>query len=252
MNRSSNSHSFTNNHFTMDRLVRSFAAGLLIMSAGCSRPTEPSAAAANVDHGCIQSFDPARDYFPEKAHLEFAKNFSVEYHPSYKVVTIYEASQGGGRESYVLLQCGAPKPQLDEKLRSAMIVPVPIESLFSESSTHHQALIDVGRVDVITGVAGAKYVIHKEVVARIRAGKVVVFGPNGSIDAQRVISSAPAILMSSRNDDPAFPAIRNGGVPVIANTEWLDHSALGRAEWIKFIALFLNEEERAEAEFARI
>jgi iron complex transport system substrate-binding protein len=34
--------------------------------------------------------------------------------------------------------------------------------------------------------------------------------------------------------------------------EWLEQSALGRAEWIKFIALFLNEEEKAEQRFAEI
>jgi iron complex transport system substrate-binding protein len=36
-------------------------------------------------------------------------------------------------------------------------------------------------------------------------------------------------------------------VPVVANTEWLEPTALGRAEWLKYMALFLNEEGKAQS-----
>jgi iron complex transport system substrate-binding protein len=38
-------------------------------------------------------------------------------------------------------------------------------------------------------------------------------------------------------------------VPVVANTEWLESTALGRAEWLKYMALFVNEEHKATALF---
>jgi iron complex transport system substrate-binding protein len=41
--------------------------------------------------------------------------------------------------------------------------------------------------------------------------------------------------------------IRHAGVPVAQNTEWLETTALGRAEWLKYMALFLNEERQAQA-----
>jgi len=36
------------------------------------------------------------------------------------------------------------------------------------------------------------------------------------------------------------------GVPVVSNTEYLEPTALGRAEWMKYVALFLNEERKAQ------
>jgi iron complex transport system substrate-binding protein len=223
----------------------------LALASSCGRIDEPQGS-ANLQRGCIQSFEEAKDYFPKKALIEAATNFSVEYRRSYKVVTVRAAAYGGGPETYILLQCGAPRPQLEESLAAAPVIPVPIVSLFSESTTHDQPLIDLGRVDVLTGVTSVYYAIHEEIRERIRAGKIVDFAPGGIINTERVIASAPSVFMASRNDDPSFAALRNGGVPVVANAEWLENSPLGRAEWIKFIALFLNEEEKADGHFKAV
>ena len=77
----------------------------------------------------------------------------VEYRKSYKVVTVKEAYVGGPAERYVLVQCGAPAPALAGELAGAQVVTVPITSLFVFSTTHLSLLADLGRVDVLTGVA---------------------------------------------------------------------------------------------------
>lgn len=43
--------------------------------------------------------------------------------------------------------------------------------------------------------------------------------------------------------------IKELGVPVIINAEYLEKHPLGRAEWIKFMALFFNKEEAADSVF---
>jgi len=42
------------------------------------------------------------------------------------------------------------------------------------------------------------------------------------------------------------------GVPVVINAEYLEKHPLGRAEWIKFIALFFNKEHAADSIFNSI
>ena len=49
---------------------------------------------ANVTKGCVDRFDAATDYFPDKVTIEDAANFSVEYRRSYKVVTVAAAYAG--------------------------------------------------------------------------------------------------------------------------------------------------------------
>ena len=206
---------------------------------------------ANITRGCIDQFDASADYFPDKVAIEDATNFTVEYRGSYKVVTLDEAYAGGPPERYVLVQCGAPAPPLTGPLAGAQVVSVPIRTLFAFSTTHFPLLVDLGRVDVLTGVAELDVVDDPEVRARIRSGQVVEFAKvDLVIDVERVVTSKPGLFMAGGASNPSLAVIRSAGVPVVANTEWLERTALGRAEWLKYMALFLNEESRAQSTYA--
>ena len=92
----------------------------------------------------------------------------------------------------------------------------------------------------------------RRVEERIKAGKVVEFAKAGQIDVERVVAARPSVLMSAGTSLAAFGVIRSTGVPVVANTEWLEPTALGRAEWLKYMAAFLNEEREAETLYAGV
>ena len=221
----------------------------LLVSA-CSRTHELPAADGK---GCIDDFNPSTDYFPDKTKLEFAEKFSVEYHNSYKVVTVRRPDDGGIEEKYVLLQCGAPRPTLTNDLSNAQIITVPITSLFSAASSHMPLLVDLGHVDVLTGIGQSSYVTTEPVRERIRKGDVTEYAPNNVINTELVITKAPSILMSSGGGySEAYSGLRKAGVAVVSNVEWQESSALARAEWLKFMAVFLNEERKARAEFDTI
>ena len=87
---------------------------LLVLSAcvtqpaSVSSPPEDSAAdtaadtaaaaappAENLQDGCVESYDPAIDYFPQKLSVAYASGFDVEYHNNYKVVSVTNPWQGG-------------------------------------------------------------------------------------------------------------------------------------------------------------
>jgi iron complex transport system substrate-binding protein len=209
--------------------------------------------AANVTTGCVDRFDPAADYFPDKLAIEDAADFSVEYRRSYKVVTVRDASEGGPPERYVLVQCRTPAPRLTGELAGAQVVNVPVGSLFAFSTTHLPLLADLGRMDVLTGVAQGDAVMDPTARARIKAGQVVEFARAGLvIDVERVVAMKPSLLMASGTSNATLSAIRQAGVPVVANSEWREPTALGRAEWLKYMALFLNEERRAQAVYGEM
>jgi iron complex transport system substrate-binding protein len=206
---------------------------------GAARP-------ANVTHGCVDRFDASVDYFPDKVTIDDARNFSVEYRRSFKVVTMREPYPGGPAERYILLQCGAPAPALTGDLAGAQVVRVPIASLYSASTTHLPLLVDLGRLDVLTGVSRLKDLIGDDIVKRAATGQVREFAAASVIDPELVVANPPALLMTGGALNASLATIRNAGVPVVANTEWLEPTALARAEWIKYMALFLNEERQAQ------
>jgi iron complex transport system substrate-binding protein len=208
------------------------------------------AASANLTTGCIERgrFDANAnvDYFPDKVTVEDAANFAIDYRRSFKVVTLREPYAGGPPERYVLVQCGAPVPALTGDLAGAQVVQVPIASFYSASTTHLPLLVDLGRVDVLTGVSRVKDLTGDELVKRAAAGRVKEFAAAGVIDPELVVADRPSLVMTSGAFSASLAAIRNAGVPVVANTEWLEPTALARAEWIKYLALFLNEERQAQ------
>ncbi|CUU56817.1 iron complex transport system substrate-binding protein [Parafrankia irregularis] len=238
------------------RLVALSATLLLIpaLLAGCGGDDpSPAAAGAGTDtRGCVSSFDENTDYFPVHSTLEYAKNFTITYEKAYQVVTVKEPYPDGKPESYVLYRCGTPKPELTGDLADAPRVETPITSLYSGSTTHLPLLADLGRLDVLTGVATGTYVINKEVRGLVDAGKVVEYATNGQIDTERVVTGAPDVLMTDGYDVPEFQKLRDAGVPVVANAEWLEGDPLGRAEWVKFMAAFTGDEDKATKAFDKI
>jgi len=218
-----------------------------------STPASELNAAAGLDaNGCITAFDPAADYYPVKSQINYATNFTVEYDKSYQVLTVIQPTQGGSPESYVLVKCGAPTPELTGDLAGATVVTTPVTSLYSGSTTHLPNLVALDQLDVLTGVASKSLISEKEVLDRVAEPGVVEYAAAGSVDAEAVVAGKPDVLITAGTDDPAYAVIAAAGVPVLANAEWLENDPLGRAEWIKYFAALTGTEAQAAEQFGRI
>jgi iron complex transport system substrate-binding protein len=211
---------------------------LSVLATACAAPTAAPPAAA----GCAP---------PAPTTVERATNFSIRRAEGYDVLTVAQPSPGAPAESYVLVHCGA-QPQLPPDLAAAPQIPVPITSIYSGSTTHLPLLVDLERLDVLTGVATAAYVTSPQVNERIASGAVVEYAPAEQIDAERVIAARPSVLMTGGFDDPAYATVRTAGVPVVANAEYLEATPLGRAEWIKVMGALTGDQARAQEVFDRI
>lgn len=223
---------------------------LVILAAASAAEARAQSARANVTSGCVDRFDAAADYFPDKITVDDARGFRVEYHRSYKVVTVPESYAGGPPERYVLVQCGAPTPALTGELSGAQVVTVPITSLYSASTTHLPLLVDLERLPVLTGVRTLEHLVGDDIVAYAKSGRVRQFEARSVIDVELVVAGRPSLFMTGGSTPPALSVVRAAGIPVVANVEWLEPTALGRAEWLKYMALFLNEERKAQAAYA--
>ncbi len=243
---------------THGRLVALLITGListLITVAGCATPAPPTTAPASPGvgaDGCIQSFDPAADYFPDKQQLEFAKNLKIEYHGSYQVITVQQPMYGGKPESYALVRCGAPKPELTGELAGVPVVTTPVHSLFSGSTTHLPALEALGKLDVLTGVAAKAFISSPAAKERADSGEVIEYAAAGTPDAEAIVSAKPEVLITDGTDSPAYATIRDAGISVLAGAEFLENDPLGRAEWIKFFAALTGTEAKAGEVFGQI
>lgn len=221
------------------------AVGLVLTACGgVSAPATVTAPALSAE-GCISDFDPASDYFPDKSTLRDAENFTLTYQNSYQVLTVKQPYPGGKPESYVLVRCGAPDPQLSGALASAPRVTVPIRELFSASTTHLPLLSELGQLDVLKAVGESTFITSSEVNARVADGRVDQYAPGSTVNVEKVVAADPDVVMTQGTDDPAYPKLRAAGIAVVANAEYLESTALGRAEWIKAMAALTGTERKA-------
>ncbi|MEJ3655970.1 ABC transporter substrate-binding protein [Actinomycetes bacterium KLBMP 9759] len=234
----------------MKHVFAALAVAALLVLGACAGP--PATAPATDRPGCITGFDPAADYFPVKAELAHARNVTLTYQRSYQVLTVRQPFPGGAPESYVLLRCGAPMPHLPPELAAAPVVETPVRSLYSESTTQLPMIVEIGALDVLTGVAAPEFVSGAEVRAKIAAGGVAAFAPDAQINTEAVVTAKPDVLLSQGADNPAFPALRGAGVPVIGWAEYLESSPLGQAEWIKIMGALTGREVDAARVFSGI
>ena len=225
--------------------------------------SEPSAQAQQTQQEAQAESEPELPVPAAQITLTDAVNFTVEYVGSAKLVHVRQASPGAPGAVYVLAQRGAPEPEggwagladgliAAHDLGSATVVEIPIRSLFTSSTTQLPALEILGVVDSLTGVAQKAFVTTASVRALIDADRLVEFAATYAVDAEAVVAAQPDVLMTSGFWDDAYDIIQGAGTAIVHNTDWVESSPLGRAEWVKFISLFFNREAEAEVWFEQV
>ena len=221
---------------------------LLIAALLLSLPPA-SALEANLTDGCVSDYDAAVDYFPDKVVIEDAARFSVSYFNHYKVVTVSDAFDGAPGFDYVLVQCGTPGPDAADFPAGAQFIDVPSGDLITLSTTQLPALSQLGLLDKLVAVDSGFYISTSDVLDRIAAGQISEVGFGAEINIERVLELEPDLVMSYGFNPAtdAHPVLLEAGIFTALDASWRELSPLGRAEWLKFTALFYNREADANA-----
>ncbi|PJF46500.1 MAG: ABC transporter substrate-binding protein, partial [Candidatus Thermofonsia Clade 3 bacterium] len=218
---------------------------------------QPTAAPAveapttNLTDGCVETFSPDVDYFPEKVTLEDATGFTVQYFKHYKVVTVRNPWRGADQQfTYVIVQCGAPAPA---DVGDALVIEAPANDVIAMSTTQLPHLEKLDLLDRLIGLDSFTYVNNPKVRALIEAGALVEIGFGAEVNIEKTIAAQPDLVMTYGSGDPqydAHPKLLEAKIPTVINAEYMEGTPLGRAEWIKFTALFFNKEAKAQEEYA--
>lgn len=225
----------------------------LLLSMHAVLADEPAAAppTVNLTSGCVERYDPAIDYFPEKATLVDAKGFTLQYFKHYKLLTVTAPwPEAKERFRYVLVQCGTPVPK---NVGDAQVIEVPIRSVAVLSTTHLPHLELLGALDRLVAVSSFDNVYSPAVRQSIDAGKVAEIGRGPSVNLEAVLDLQPDLVTAVGRDQPQYnthPLLQNAGIHVAIIAEYVEPTLLGRSEWLKFTAAFLNLDGLAQRRFA--
>jgi iron complex transport system substrate-binding protein len=194
----------------------------------------------------VQSEDSSR------YELRYAKGFKVTYNGNVKRVIVNSPFQGAtSGYTYLLVPKGEAIPEHQPDVR---IIRTPVESIVCTSTTHIPLLDYLDVTDKLVGFPTTDYISSEKTRARIDAGKVQELGIDKGINLERLAVLKPDMVMgyTLSGDYGQFKKMEELGVSVVLNSEYLERHPLGRAEWLKFVALFFNKEKMADSVFNEI
>lgn len=181
--------------------------------------------------------------------IQYAEGFSVHYQGNNKLVEVkrpfQEATSG---YKYLLVPRGETVTQTEPDVH---IIHVPVRSIVCTSTTHIPLLDYLGEGDKLIGFPSTDYISSSRIRQRIDEGYVTDLGVDQGMNLERLAILEPEMVMgyTMSSDYGQFKKIEELNIPVVLNAEYLEKHPLGRAEWIKFVALFFNKEHQADSIF---
>lgn len=204
-----------------------WAALMLALTAACGRRTP--AAAAGTD---TVAFAEA-----SLLHVERGRGYTLA-----EVADPWHA--GRTLRRYVLVpRDSAVPPHLPE----GTLLRTPLRRVASLSGVHAALLFDLGRGDALAAVADVDYTLHPLIRKAVAEGRTADAGSSMKPDAERLAAARPDAILVSPFENAGYGALEQMGVPLVECADYMETSALGRAEWMRFYGLLLGCPERADS-----
>ncbi|KAJ2664009.1 hypothetical protein IWW48_001021 [Coemansia sp. RSA 1200] len=183
---------------------------------------------------CVSTSE-SSDQFPTKSEVKHATLFGIEYKNTYKVL-----SSSAAKGTYVLYQCGSEKPNV---AGAAAYIPVPVSKSASWSTSANVFLQALGVQNTLRNLGTAPSVVSA-CLQKLLEDVIAPFNEaNETATDSQELANDVVFNMPGGEDDPAN---------TVLTAEYMESSALGRSEWLKFFAAFFNAEERANDLFEQI
>ncbi len=184
--------------------------------------------------------------------LKYATGFSVRTEGNAKYVTI-NLPYPGAQEAYhyLLVPQGEEAPAHDNQTQ---VIYTPIKKIVCTSTTHIPLLDYINETEALVGFPTTDYISSEKMRQRVDQGLVTDLGIDKGMNLELLYSLHPDLVMSytMTGDLGQLKKIKELNIPVVINAEYLEKHPLGRAEWIKFMALFFDKEKEADSVFNEI
>ncbi|WP_179345759.1 ABC transporter substrate-binding protein [Winogradskyella ursingii] len=191
----------------------------------------------------------------EQVQLKYAEGFSVNDNGNYKVLTITNPWPEA-EKSYRYVLISRENMAKTTFLKDAYdgIIINPVERIVVTSTTHIPALELLNVTNKLVGFPGTDYVSSQNTRQHIDNGTIRELGKNEGINTEVLLEVNPDVVVGFGVDgvNKTFETIKKANIPVIYNGDWVESSALAKAEWIKFFGVLFNKEKEADSIFNQI
>uniref|UniRef100_UPI0030799F96 ABC transporter substrate-binding protein n=1 Tax=Phocaeicola coprophilus TaxID=387090 RepID=UPI0030799F96 len=187
----------------------------------------------------------------DTVRMKYSSLLQIVKHADYTVVTIRNPWDTlKVLHTYLLADREKPLP---EHLPEGTVVRTPLQKSVIYSSVHCSLWSELDELKGIGGVCGLEYIKLPQIQEGCRNGSIVNVGNSMNPDIERIIDLRPdAILFSPFENSGGYGRVGKLNIPIIECADYMETSALGRAEWMRLYGLLLGKEAQADSLFAGI
>ena len=152
--------------------------------------------------------------------------------------------------TYILVDKDSEMPK---HLPEGTIVRTPLSKALVYTATHCNLIHELGAVKSIGGICEIQYIKVPEIVVGCKNGTIVNAGEGTNPDIEKIIDLHPdALLLSPYENSGGHGQVEKLKIPIIECADYMETSALGSAEWIRFYGLLFGREALADSIFAEV
>lgn len=149
---------------------------------------------------------------------------------------------------YVLVEQGVKEYNLPQ----GVVIRTPLRRLTVFTSIHCSALNDLHAIDNIKGVCDLDYIEQPEIIQRVKTGRIRNMGNALNPNVELIMSGNTDGMLVSPFEKSGYGALERTSIPLIECADYMENSALGRAEWIRFLGMLVGREHEADSLFNKV
>jgi len=131
-------------------------------------------------------------------------------------------------------------------------VKVPVSRTICMTALQLSNFTALDAHEVVKGITGTKNLFNKDILQRVKDGRMVKIGMEGEFDPELILAANPQIIFISPFKRGGYDAIRETGLTLVPHLGYKELDPLGQAEWVKLVGMFIGKEREATTVFEGI
>lgn len=193
----------------------------------------------------------AHDCVCDTINLKYAENLKIVKHQGFTEVTLNDPwNKGKVLHKYILIPDSIEKPSNHPE---GTVIRTPIKRAVIASSVHCGLIISFGKGNCIKGVCEPNFINIPFIKDEVSKGTIADCGSGITPTLEKIIDiDADAIIISPFQNNGGYGRLNEWGNPIIEAAEYMETSALGRAEWMRFYGMLFGAEKQADELFLSV
>jgi cobalamin transport system substrate-binding protein len=180
-----------------------------------------------------------------------AERFTLQKKDGLTEVRIINPWQGATHitQVYFLVKRGSVLPA---GIDSADVIFVPVRKIICMSTTHIAMISALHEERSIVGVSGTNLIYSPRLIKDAENGLIADVGYESNLNKELILKLSPDLIMSygiGSESTGYLGKIKELGIKIITNADYLEDDPLGRAEWIKLFGALYCKEDLADSIF---